>query len=421
MTDPLLVSAWHTPCRCVRVCADGKHVVFGRVAEGMHVVKKLEALGSRSGRTAKRCVIADCGELPSRRQLLAKVRAAKEEEARLRQEPQYVDADAESLARLKRLRGEGGQPAPPPGRAAVPVRTAQDELRELEEKERAEREAATAQPGSPAGAAAQAQQQQQQQQQQGGEGGEAPAYPMPPAPADPTEGMSARERRLWELRQKMGAARKANESAVVAEKRRQASGRGQQEGDGSDGSKRKWFEEKEKKKVRSAQAWWAACVSGGGGTAASLCRRCAAAPPCRSRPHARAFAQHTLPQEEELKRLGLKPEQAHRLDSAEVAEYRWKKAQKAPAPQGWWAPAGLELEATGRGGKGRGSSAGSCPCWSRTSPPPFPGNSRPPPGRPSTKPRSTAPTRSARRRSSRMWRVRPPPIPFLDFCSGMRL
>ncbi|VDK86696.1 unnamed protein product [Litomosoides sigmodontis] len=42
---------------------DGKHVVFGRVAEGMDVVQKIEALGSQSGKTSKDVVIADCGQL----------------------------------------------------------------------------------------------------------------------------------------------------------------------------------------------------------------------------------------------------------------------------------------------------------------------------------------------------------------------
>ena len=42
---------------------NGKHVVFGRVIQGMEVIKKIEAQGSRSGRTNKLIKIANCGEL----------------------------------------------------------------------------------------------------------------------------------------------------------------------------------------------------------------------------------------------------------------------------------------------------------------------------------------------------------------------
>lgn len=42
---------------------NGRHVVFGYVVEGMAVVKKIEALGSESGRTKKKIVIEDCGEV----------------------------------------------------------------------------------------------------------------------------------------------------------------------------------------------------------------------------------------------------------------------------------------------------------------------------------------------------------------------
>ena len=42
---------------------DGKHVVFGKVVEGMEVVKAMEAQGSSGGRTASPVTIADCGQL----------------------------------------------------------------------------------------------------------------------------------------------------------------------------------------------------------------------------------------------------------------------------------------------------------------------------------------------------------------------
>uniref|UniRef100_A0A0R3RHP6 Peptidyl-prolyl cis-trans isomerase n=1 Tax=Elaeophora elaphi TaxID=1147741 RepID=A0A0R3RHP6_9BILA len=42
---------------------DGKHVVFGKVIEGMEVVKKIEAVGSEDGTTSLEVAIADSGEL----------------------------------------------------------------------------------------------------------------------------------------------------------------------------------------------------------------------------------------------------------------------------------------------------------------------------------------------------------------------
>jgi len=42
---------------------DGKHVVFGTVCDGMDVVKRVEAVGSNSGKTSAKVVVADCGQL----------------------------------------------------------------------------------------------------------------------------------------------------------------------------------------------------------------------------------------------------------------------------------------------------------------------------------------------------------------------
>lgn len=42
---------------------DGKHVVFGKVVEGMEVVKNIEAQGSSAGHTRTKIMISDCGEL----------------------------------------------------------------------------------------------------------------------------------------------------------------------------------------------------------------------------------------------------------------------------------------------------------------------------------------------------------------------
>lgn len=42
---------------------DGKHVVFGKVVEGYEAIEKAESYGSGDGKTSKKIVVADCGQL----------------------------------------------------------------------------------------------------------------------------------------------------------------------------------------------------------------------------------------------------------------------------------------------------------------------------------------------------------------------
>jgi peptidylprolyl isomerase len=50
-------------CTVATPWLNGKHVVFGRVIEGIEIVKKIELQGSQSGGTRKEVTIQDCGEL----------------------------------------------------------------------------------------------------------------------------------------------------------------------------------------------------------------------------------------------------------------------------------------------------------------------------------------------------------------------
>merc|ERR1719498_447749 len=42
---------------------DGRHVVFGKIIKNMELVSKIESFGSQSGKTSKKIVIRDSGEL----------------------------------------------------------------------------------------------------------------------------------------------------------------------------------------------------------------------------------------------------------------------------------------------------------------------------------------------------------------------
>ncbi|XP_056158082.1 peptidyl-prolyl cis-trans isomerase-like [Lampris incognitus] len=42
---------------------DGKHVVFGKVVDGLDVIKAVEGYGSENGKTSTKITVADCGQL----------------------------------------------------------------------------------------------------------------------------------------------------------------------------------------------------------------------------------------------------------------------------------------------------------------------------------------------------------------------
>ena len=87
----------------------GGYAVFARVVEGMDVVKKMEALGSRSGQTSKKITIVDCGELKAEA-------APAEEEAQGPEEGRAPRGHARSLRQV----GSGPR-ALEPRRLANPV------------------------------------------------------------------------------------------------------------------------------------------------------------------------------------------------------------------------------------------------------------------------------------------------------------
>ncbi|KAM8828308.1 peptidyl-prolyl cis-trans isomerase 7-like [Spinachia spinachia] len=50
-------------CTVKTAWLDGKHVVFGKVVEGLTVVEEMEAQASQSGTPKSKVLIADCGQL----------------------------------------------------------------------------------------------------------------------------------------------------------------------------------------------------------------------------------------------------------------------------------------------------------------------------------------------------------------------
>ncbi|XP_041089515.1 peptidyl-prolyl cis-trans isomerase-like [Polyodon spathula] len=50
-------------CTAKTAWLDGKHVVFGKVVEGMDIIRKVEGYGSSSGKTSRKVTVLDCGQL----------------------------------------------------------------------------------------------------------------------------------------------------------------------------------------------------------------------------------------------------------------------------------------------------------------------------------------------------------------------
>lgn len=94
-------------------------VVFGKVVEGMPVVKRIEVCGARSGKPTKKVQITDCGQLPGRMEMLLRLKQEKEEMAKLRADPLQVDPDAEARKRLAEIRGEAPGQGKGPSSAAA--------------------------------------------------------------------------------------------------------------------------------------------------------------------------------------------------------------------------------------------------------------------------------------------------------------
>eukprot|EP00798_Chlamydomonas_sp_ICE-L_P013268 gene13268-19110_t len=289
-------------CTVATPWLDNKHVVFGKVIEGMTVVKRMEVCGGRSGKVSRKVQVVDCGQLESKVQMLLKMRLEREEMAQLKAGIKTLDPDEASMQRLAEMRAklaasspagdsvtaldedlERGAmkkrtgPAPISSIAATLQRLA-DIQKEAPGDSNAgpsggDRGGAEADETASAAAAADAPEDQEEEEDMGGDG----------SVIDPLASMNPRQRKLYELRQKLHESRKANQRANEKEH-----GGPSKDSDQGPSAQRKWFEDKQKRKA------------------------------------------------EELERLGLDETHAHRIETAETAELGYnKREKKTPSTFGW--------------------------------------------------------------------------------------
>lgn len=149
--------------------------------------------------------------------MLLKVRAEKEEATKLRSDPNEVNPDQDSLQRLKSMQQEqqAKKSTAVPASALGPVASSLGFGKPAEQvqgrRESANREASPAEdePGAgprPGSASVERTEDAEMGLVEG---------------ADPCQGMSAKQRKLLELRQRLQQCRKQNHNAVIAEKKRQ--------------------------------------------------------------------------------------------------------------------------------------------------------------------------------------------------------
>jgi cyclophilin family peptidyl-prolyl cis-trans isomerase len=139
---------------------DGRHVVFGRVIDGMGVVQLLEKVStSADDRPRQPVTIIDCGQIG--------------------EDEEEVDEGQTNQAYVSEKGQTVGQSSSYKDKKATGDEKGSDEDGEVEEDEEE----------------------------------------APPAPVD-TSGMSEREKRMFQLRMKMNAARKANKKEVKEEYKR---------------------------------------------------------------------------------------------------------------------------------------------------------------------------------------------------------